>query len=327
MDYQDYTTFLTVKKRLSKRTIQEALIHARVIERRLNGDYTTSSVEQFLYAKKGDGLKNTTLNTYITELQRIRDYRLSRGLGEDFLQDIHYFEEERSPVDILTEDELKRFLATDIPYYNNHRGGTLSNLNYIYKTFYRFLIETGCRFSEASTLTWDKVDNKSVIFTETKNKSFRKVPITDNLYKQLIGLGTTTGLVFLSSRNTRIIPQSIYNDLRARAKLAGINKRIYMHLFRHTFITHLIVAGVDISTVALLAGHKKLDTTNWYTHLNTEHLEKSIRRLPIIREQTAPQEVSHTIVEVIKGFKLEADRRFRYRLVEGSKGLTFTLSW
>ncbi len=53
---------------------------------------------------------------------------------------------------------------------------------------------------------------------------------------------------------------------RASAK-AGISKRITSHVFRHSYATHLLEAGVDIRTVQELLGHKSVETTMIYTHV------------------------------------------------------------
>ena len=66
--------------------------------------------------------------------------------------------------------------------------------------------------------------------------------------------------------------------VRKAARLAGINKRVSCHTFRHSFATHLLENGYDIRTVQELLGHKDVKTTMIYTHACTEQSERILNR-------------------------------------------------
>ncbi len=71
----------------------------------------------------------------------------------------------------------------------------------------------------------------------------------------------------LSEGRHHIDPSIIQKKVRKAVFQAGINKRASCQTFRHSFATHLLVAGYDIRTVQELLGHKDVKTTMIYTHV------------------------------------------------------------
>ncbi len=69
------------------------------------------------------------------------------------------------------------------------------------------------------------------------------------------------------TRRHHIDPSTLQKAVRKAAKLAGINKHVTCHTFRHSFATRLLEAGYDIRTVQELLGHKDVKTTMIYTHV------------------------------------------------------------
>lgn len=69
------------------------------------------------------------------------------------------------------------------------------------------------------------------------------------------------------TRRHHLSPAALQKAVRSAADLAGIEKRVTCHTFRHSFATHLLEAGYDIRTVQDLLGHKDVKTTMIYTHV------------------------------------------------------------
>jgi len=87
------------------------------------------------------------------------------------------------------------------------------------------------------------------------------------------------GAVFVNSRGVQITERSIERILQeVYLRVTGSGKRVYPHLFRHSFATHLMQRGANLRVIQELLGHENLSTTEKYTHLNYADLLKVYRK-------------------------------------------------
>src|SRR5215469_9475061 len=75
------------------------------------------------------------------------------------------------------------------------------------------------------------------------------------------------------------------------ARRAGIKKRVYPHLLRHCFATHLLEAGADLHTIQILLGHRDLKETARYLHLSQRHLHATASPLDslVLKGRSEPE--------------------------------------
>jgi Phage integrase family len=73
-------------------------------------------------------------------------------------------------------------------------------------------------------------------------------------------------------------------------ELAG--RSITRHTLRHTAITHLVNAGVDLPTVQRISGHKTFQMVCHYAHQNQEHVQAALSKLDSRIVATAPSQIS-----------------------------------
>lgn len=184
--------------------------------------------------------------------------------------------------DMVEEEILKRIRKVKLLPENNRRLRFLSKdectklinaCNAHLKPIVIMAINTGMRKSEILNLTWDQVDLKHgfILLDVTKNGERREIPINESLRTALQGIirRLDSPHVFYVKK-TGVPYQDIKRSFASACKSAGI-KDFRFHDLRHTFASHLVMAGVDLTTVKELLGHKSLTMTLRYAHLAPGH--------------------------------------------------------
>ena len=142
-------------------------------------------------------------------------------------------------------------------------------------------LNTGMRREEILSLEWERhVDLKHgfILLDVTKNGERREVPINQTLRETLQGLvrGISSPYVFMDETGKRF--KDVKRSFHSACRRAGI-RDFRFHDLRHTFASHLVMAGIDLTTVSRLLGHKSLTMTLRYAHLAPAHMVKAVEAL------------------------------------------------
>jgi integrase/recombinase XerD len=89
--------------------------------------------------------------------------------------------------------------------------------------------------------------------------------------------------------------QSFWQLLKQVAMAAGIDPaRVSPHVLRHSFASHMLARGADLRSLQLLLGHADIGTTQIYTHVLAERLNKLVQaHHPLARAYVAPHAQRH----------------------------------
>jgi integrase/recombinase XerD len=80
--------------------------------------------------------------------------------------------------------------------------------------------------------------------------------------------------VFLNLRGGPLSRMGVWKIIQNYVRLAGIDKAVSPHVFRHSFATHLLEGGADLRAVQEMLGHSDIATTQIYTHLDRNYLKE-----------------------------------------------------
>ena len=156
----------------------------------------------------------------------------------------------------------------------------------------RAMIETmyscGLRVSELCSLKMEDLFlEEGFIRVTGKGSKQRLVPISDraiheiNLYlMDRCHIDIKPGaepFLFLSIRRGRPLSRiMVFDIVKNLTTMAGINKTVSPHTFRHSFATHLLEGGANLRAIQCMLGHEKISTTEIYTHIDRSRLREEI---------------------------------------------------
>jgi site-specific recombinase XerD len=152
-----------------------------------------------------------------------------------------------------------------------------------HRAMFMLLYGAGLRVSEMLRLTIADVDSARMVLhiRDTKNRHDRIVPLPrpalDALRAYWKEERPSGPMLFEGRCGRETLTRGAVNQAISRAaRKAGILHRVYPHLLRHAFATHMLELGGDLRTVQILLGHRSLQSTARYTHL-TEARRASLR--------------------------------------------------
>ncbi|UXI68521.1 tyrosine recombinase XerC [Tahibacter amnicola] len=139
---------------------------------------------------------------------------------------------------------------------------------------------SGLRLAELTGLRWQAIDfSDGTVRLFGKGAKTRVVPVGSKAREALLALREQAGPqpddpVFPGRNGRPIAPETVRRRLKRWAQSQGIWKRVYPHLLRHSFASHLLESSGDLRAVQELLGHADIATTQIYTHLDFQHLAR-----------------------------------------------------
>lgn len=233
---------------------------------------TSMDVRMYLAACSKIGLKNSSMASIISILKSFFNWLEDEEyISKNPMRKIKTIKTEKYIRKALTFEELE--MLRDV--CKNIRERALLELFY----------STGCRLDEIQKLDKKDIDwNTGSTIVLGKGSKERKVYLNAKakiyLWKYLNSRKDENEALFASERKpyTRLGRRSIEKIFNNLGMQAGITKKVYPHLLRHTTATHMLNNGSSLSIVQNYLGHTSPVTTQIYAQLNTEDIRQSHKK-------------------------------------------------
>lgn len=228
----------------------------------------THHVKQFLGFSKNKGLNENVVKSYVQAELKIKEpssvahsiFAISFFFEKVLDQKINIPRPKRNKTlpDILTIEEMKKLID--------------STSNIKHRLIIKLLYGCGLRVSEIVSLKKENVNFEEdlIHIRLAKGKKDRFVKIPGSVKEELNRFSQINEdkYLFESNRGGNLATATIQAILKNSAKKAGIKKRVYPHLIRHSFATHLLEQGTDLRIIQKLLGHSDIKTTQIYTQIS-----------------------------------------------------------
>jgi len=221
--------------------------------------------------------KPKTVNGFLAVIKSFFNEEVVKGhIVKSPMLHIKNLKVQKAKPEFFTEEEIKKFFKQD--------------MDDAYRLSFQGLLYTGMRIEELANIHWSDVDFERKLLKVARKPGFnpktanseRAIPIADTLYKELCKLQKkkkSQTYVFTSANGKQIRERTLLGVCKRIATAAEITGRAFLHKFRHTYATHLVINRVPLERVQKLLGHSSINETLIYAHLIPDDMHDDVNVL------------------------------------------------
>ena len=238
-------------------------------------DIDEQHIRQFVSQVHRQGLGGKSIQRLLSALRRLFRYLQSnRLMRNNPAAHVQAPKSENKLPDVMHHQQIDQLLFTNSDEPLVVRDHTILELLY----------GCGLRLAELISLNLHDINwQSSYLSVVGKGRKERHCPFGKQATKMLkkwlkcreLLVKEGEKAVFINNRGVRLSAAGIRSRIRKLSQEKGINQRVYPHLMRHSFASHMLEASQDLRAVQELLGHAHLKTTQIYTHLDFQQLAKT----------------------------------------------------
>ncbi|WP_404367642.1 tyrosine recombinase XerC [Marinobacter sp.] len=276
---QDFVTHLSSERRQAVETCRnyerDVRRLAKYVQREGHAgwaDLHGSDLRRYVAELSRAGLGGRSIARHLSAIRRFYDYLLREKIVRD-----------NPALDIRAPKAGRRLPAVaDVDQINHLLDAKPEDpLEVRDRAMFELLYSSGLRLAELVGLNLSSLDMRGAeVRVLGKGSRERVLPVGRKALLSLqdwLGVrpalaGEAEPALFVSQRGGRLGPRSVQLRLSRWGLLKGADQRLYPHLMRHSFASHLLESSGDLRAVQELLGHADIATTQIYTHLDFQHL-------------------------------------------------------
>lgn len=283
-----FRIYVAVEKRLAENTVEAYMrdverlaTYCSALDRPIAPTrVTTQTIIEFMAHLFDRGLEPRSQARILSSLRSLFGFMmLTDRIETSPIDDIESPKVGQHLPDVLTVAEVDSIIEAIDP---------TTELGVRNRAIIEMMYSCGLRVTELVELRFEDIDfDENLVRVVGKGNKQRFVPLGVMARQRLeaylsyrkqteVADRKSASVVFLNRRGSKLTRVMIFTLVRQAVAAAGIDKTVSPHSFRHSFATHLLVGGADIRQVQVLLGHSDITTTEIYTHLDFDHLRRTV---------------------------------------------------
>ena len=286
---KDYLIYLKIERGLSRNSIksysydiQNLLRYIKKYKSKLSlTQCDTKFMQEFIY-KISKNINSRSQARLLSSLKSFFNYLVFEGYNKTSPMELIESPKIVNKLpDVLSIEEIE-LLIKNSELSKNHGIRNSAILETLYGS--------GLRVSELINLKISDIHyDEKLLLIQGKGNKQRLVPLgtmceskisnyVDNFRILKKIKKNSNDIVFLNRNGKKLTRAMIFTIVKEAHRKSNIRKTVSPHTFRHSFATHLLENGADLRSIQIMMGHENIITTEVYTHLDTKHLSKTLKK-------------------------------------------------
>ena len=281
-EIENFIEYLIIEKKYSKNTVtsyeRDLKKFQKIMDNKKINNISKKDIQNYLN-ELNKNQSSRSISRNISTLKSFYKYlKINKKITINPMDQINNPKTKKTLPKVLSEEEINNLLDIKLK----------TNFDYRNKAMLELMYSSGLRVSELINLNLNDIDlDNDTVKIFGKGSKERIIPLNDyakealkeyiTVHRKELFKHGENNYLFLNNHGNKMTRQGFFKILQKLAREKNIKTELSPHTLRHSFATHLLKYGADLRSIQELLGHSDISSTQIYTHITNEKLEKNYK--------------------------------------------------